>query len=436
MRKYIIARFNEDLAWLNGLPNTEVIIYNKGSLLPSKNVIELPNIGRESHTYLTYIIANYSYLPEVVVFSQGYIHDHVPLNTFSDADYLRRLGDEALEKGISNNFSSTAIALDWNIRQQIDLMENFNVKDPTKVTFGYWFKENFGIDFPATNCKISYGSVFAMRRDKILSRPKHFYARLLAQHSGENAPIEAHFLERSWYYIPLHNVSKVAFYAICLKDRQDRFEKVNAIKTYIPALHIVEAFDAAKFSPAFIQRLKDNDFFMKRKGRYVDIFGRPYQMGAVGCFLSHRKVLEQVLDQRDSQPYAIVLEDDVTLLPHFHENIEKIVKMIEDYVSDVKEDFDIVNLYVNTHQKHMFANETQPKIIKAFPGLCGTLCYLVKKSTVQNVLNILQRYENPIDEQLSRGGLRYIHLVGKEIIASEVIPSYIQNSDLKNSQVS
>ena len=435
MRKYVIARFNEDLAWLNSLPQDEVIVYNKGSPLQSKNVIELPNIGRESHTYLTFIVANYSHLPDVIVFSQGYIHDHLPLNNVSDADYLKTLGDQAEQYGRSNNFSNTAIALDWNIRQKQDLIDNFNVRDPTKAVFGDWFLGNFNMYFPASNCMISYGSIFAMRKDKILSRPKHFYARLLAQHSGENAPIEAHFLERSWYYIPLHNVSEVAFYAICLKDRQDRFEKVNAIKSYIPSLNIVEAFDAAKFSPAFIQLLKDNDFFLKRKGRYVDIFGRPYQMGAVGCFLSHRKALEQVLKQDDSKPYAIILEDDVTLLPHFHENVEKIVKMINEYVSDVKDDFDIVNLYVNTHQQHMFAHETQPRIIKAFPGLCGTLCYLVKKSTVQNVLNILQQYENPIDEQLSRGGLKYIHLVGKEIIASEVIPSYIQNSTLKNSQV-
>lgn len=435
MRKYIIARFNEDLAWLDRIPPNEVLIYNKGEPIPGKNVIELPNVGRESHTYLSFIVSNYSTLPDVTIFSQGYIHDHVPLTTLSDADYLRVLGDKAEQSGISDNFGTTAIALDWNIRQQVDLIQNFNVRDPTKVTFGYWFKDNFGMDFPASNCKISYGSVFAMRKDKILSRPKHFYARLLAQHAGENAPIEAHFLERSWYYIPLHNFSDVQFYAICLKDRQDRFEKVNAIKSCIPSLNIVEAFDAAKFSPTFIQRLKDNNFFMKRGGSYVDIFGRPYQMGAVGCFLSHRKVLEHVLEQDDSKPYAIVFEDDVTLLPNFHMNIDKVVKLINAYVTDVREDFDIVNLYVNTHQQHMFAHETSPRIIKAFPGLCGTLCYLVKKATVQNVLNILQQYENPIDEQLSRGGLRYIHLVGKEVIASEVIPSYIQNSTLKNNQV-
>lgn len=432
MRKYVIARFNEDLAWLNSLPQDEVIVYNKGSPLQSKNVIELPNIGRESHTYLTFIVANYSHLPDVTIFTQGNISDHVPMNTASDSEYLTGLADQAANNGISNNFNNTAIPLDWNIRQKQDLIDNFSVRDPTKAVFGDWFKVNFGIDFPASNCKISYGSVFAMRKDKILSRPKHFYSGLLAQHSGENAPIEAHFLERSWYYIPLHNVSEVAFHAICLKDRQDRFEKVNAIKSYIPSLNIVEAFDAAKFSPAFIQRLKDNDFFLKRNGRYVDIFGRPYQMGAVGCFLSHRRVLEQVLEQDDTKPYAIVFEDDVTLLPNFHANIDQVVKMIKEYV---KEDFDIVNLYVNTHQKHMFAHETQPRLIKAFPGLCGTLCYLVKKSTVHNVLNILKQYENPIDEQLSRGGLRYIHLVGKEIIASEVIPSYIQNSTLKNSLV-
>lgn len=69
----VVARYNENIDWLK---NTALnyIIFNKGEAnLPLwvKNEIKLPNIGREAHTYLTYIILNYDNLPEHSVFVQG-----------------------------------------------------------------------------------------------------------------------------------------------------------------------------------------------------------------------------------------------------------------------------------------------------------------------------------------------------------------------------
>ena len=57
--KIIISRYNENIEWTRQFPN--VIIYNKGPQLPSEydNEIYLPNVGREGHTYLTYIFLMY-----------------------------------------------------------------------------------------------------------------------------------------------------------------------------------------------------------------------------------------------------------------------------------------------------------------------------------------------------------------------------------------
>jgi GR25 family glycosyltransferase involved in LPS biosynthesis len=139
--------------------------------------------------------------------------------------------------------------------------------------------------------------------------------------------------------------------------------------------------------------------------------------------------------QDASKPYAIIFEDDVILRPKFNENIDEIIDMINEYVRDVNEDFDIANLYTHPIHKHLFLREVRPRIIKAMTGLCGLQCYLVKRTTVHNLLNRLQHYENPVDEQLSRCGLRYIHLVGKDVVESEEIPSYIQCSRLKYTSV-
>jgi hypothetical protein len=50
----------------------------------------LPNVGREAHTYLTYIIDNYDRLPEYVMFCQGRIDDHVGspgIDSYVNPDY-------------------------------------------------------------------------------------------------------------------------------------------------------------------------------------------------------------------------------------------------------------------------------------------------------------------------------------------------------------
>jgi hypothetical protein len=81
----VIARYNEDLSWLKKVPKSiKIIIYNKGLDDIEKikgikyNIIKLPNIGRESHTYLYHIINNYNKLADKTIFCQGDSIFHSP----------------------------------------------------------------------------------------------------------------------------------------------------------------------------------------------------------------------------------------------------------------------------------------------------------------------------------------------------------------------
>jgi hypothetical protein len=65
----VVARYTEDIGYLNDVDN--VVIYNKGTPLEQKNVINRPNIGRESETYLYHIINNYNNLPDYLILIQG-----------------------------------------------------------------------------------------------------------------------------------------------------------------------------------------------------------------------------------------------------------------------------------------------------------------------------------------------------------------------------
>ena len=87
--RLVVAKYREDLTWLNQIVNhgLDVIIYDKSDISLNKsndyvkvsdNYFKLPNIGREAHTYIKHIVENYDDLYDVEVFSQGGVYDHVP----------------------------------------------------------------------------------------------------------------------------------------------------------------------------------------------------------------------------------------------------------------------------------------------------------------------------------------------------------------------
>ncbi|MBM3913282.1 MAG: DUF3431 domain-containing protein [Sphingomonadales bacterium] len=92
----VVARYNEDLDWLDGL-QCQVKIYNKGEDC-GRPCEHLPNIGRESHTYLHHIISNYADLADVTVFAQADPFPHC-------ADFVDKVNliiDEGLDEPFRN----------------------------------------------------------------------------------------------------------------------------------------------------------------------------------------------------------------------------------------------------------------------------------------------------------------------------------------------
>ena len=70
--KIVISRYDENLDWLDLInqSNYDIVIYNKGNDI-NREFIKLDNVGREAHTFLTYIVDNYDNLPEYTIFLQG-----------------------------------------------------------------------------------------------------------------------------------------------------------------------------------------------------------------------------------------------------------------------------------------------------------------------------------------------------------------------------
>jgi len=200
--KIIVARYNENIKWLTS-EMKNCIIYNKGNPLNIHNEILLENVGRESETYLHYIITNYDNLPDVVVFTQARIADH---KGSDDIRYLINIKNEALHYSKSNptivhTHTGKCIYYDkeWNVRQDGYYLKD-NYKNNKPITFIEWFKTNIDIDYP-NPIKIYIAAIFAVKKEKILSRPIEFYKKLISEVNHHINSTEGHFFERSWYYI-------------------------------------------------------------------------------------------------------------------------------------------------------------------------------------------------------------------------------------------
>lgn len=199
--KIIVARYNENIEWLNS-EISNCIIYNKGDKSGTDNEMFLENVGRESETYLHYIITNYFNLPDVVIFTQGKISDHGNV----DINHLIKIKDQAFNHGKSVNFDvhhdvGKNIHADktWNLRQDGYFLKD-NYKNNNPITFIEWFKSNINSEYPDP-IYIYWNAIFAVRKQKITNKPIEYYKRLINELKHNNNPTEGHFFERSWYYI-------------------------------------------------------------------------------------------------------------------------------------------------------------------------------------------------------------------------------------------
>lgn len=75
-RMYVIARYNEDPSWHESFDDSEVSVITKN--------IDTPNIGRESSSWLLWILNNYCKLPDYVTFLQGNPFDHTTMESITE----------------------------------------------------------------------------------------------------------------------------------------------------------------------------------------------------------------------------------------------------------------------------------------------------------------------------------------------------------------
>lgn len=222
----ILARYNEDVKWINEEPynNFKVICYNKGDnnikINNLKKVIQLPNVGRESHSYLYHIINNYDNLANISVFLMGSMTDTIHKKNQKLKLLFENLNfDNSIF--ICQTYNNVKDELyDFTLQEYKSTNKNNSLKNNDKTLdkaeiypFGKWFEHYFN-DIIITH--ISYNSIFAINKKHILQHPKEYYIKLIKQLEKSSNPEVGHYFERSWeaVFYPLDQDNNTKFIEI------------------------------------------------------------------------------------------------------------------------------------------------------------------------------------------------------------------------------
>ena len=220
----IIARYNENLNWLNEYPfnQFEYIVYNKGinnnfSKTNVKNVVNLENVGRCDHTYLYHIIENYNNLSNILVFFPGSLAGDKKdkaiqiLNYIIKSDFSKAFFLGSYYESIKNTFGDFTLD-EWSASYS----ENFSLNNekileksrirPYNKWYTYFFRNT-----PAQWCTM--WGVFSIDKQDIIQHPILRYQQLLQTVNSHSNPEAGHYIERSWgaIFYPLMHTIKIKY---------------------------------------------------------------------------------------------------------------------------------------------------------------------------------------------------------------------------------
>ena len=195
----VVSRFEENVDYLQNYP-FEYTLYNKGSAINEKS-IQLPNVGKCDHTYLTFIVDNYSSLPEITLFLPASFYKNPLKRILTDELIYRLLVDgktsfvgRHLNDLVKNNYSFELEKWDTTATENKGACST-NLEPCSERPYGKWVEKIFG-EVPAYPF-ITFFALLAVRKKDILARPRSFYETLLEYVKTPN-PEAGHYIERSW----------------------------------------------------------------------------------------------------------------------------------------------------------------------------------------------------------------------------------------------
>jgi hypothetical protein len=270
-KKYeiVVARYNENINWLSPFKSITTI-YNKGfynSDLNLYQVINLPNFGRESHTYLYHIINNYDNLADYTIFFQGSIEEHKPLpivNYFVENDFNGNLKSFPIEK-IKNPIEHFG-------KWKTELLKGSIKQSP--ITCFEWLKNIISFDHNVQKIDTVWAAIFSVSKKMIHEKPLIFYKDLLRYVDYHPNPEEGHFFERCWYYIFQNNYIKKDIINVYSINELKQLPIQNSKNHYWLSIHcaldglIKKKFSNITLFPNYYFPLTQKEFSIKSLNKF------------------------------------------------------------------------------------------------------------------------------------------------------------------------
>lgn len=172
----VVARYNESVDWVKDL-NYNAIVYNKNKEDNDVFLNNLPNVGREGHTFFHHIVNNYDNLSDYIAFVQGNPFDHCKniIDEINDFDFKKEF------KPLGNVVELTMEH--ESINQQVQSFSKTN---------------DFNITYPI---HLVPGAQYIISKRLIKKRSKEFYQKILNQLSNEVYPQSVLDVEKTLFQI-------------------------------------------------------------------------------------------------------------------------------------------------------------------------------------------------------------------------------------------
>ena len=186
----VVARYGESLNWLKRVPpSIKQTVLDKNPTEPVAGSVSLPNIGREAHSYLHFIVHHFHTLSDITVFCQGHPFDHA----FDFHTSLRHIAQAPESVG---EFLWLGHIIDTDDARGHTLFRGWSKnEDGRELDMNGFHRALFDVEGPQ-EYTFKLGAQFAVSRARIHSRPLEFWNRALSVAS--EFPDAAHCFERSW----------------------------------------------------------------------------------------------------------------------------------------------------------------------------------------------------------------------------------------------
>ncbi len=193
--KFIISRYNHDMAWMKDY-NADFVIYDR-SEVPMENSIKVKNVGSDIYDKFTYIIDNYNNLPDVAIYTKANIFKYITKEEFD------KIKDNKTFTPIHTMHHKTVMPIAYyrddgmycetNNRWFLIGLRTRHVGDYDKLIGHKWKDQRYK--------PFSPGSNYILPKENILKYPKGFYEELRSFLDYDVYPGEAFLIERDLYNI-------------------------------------------------------------------------------------------------------------------------------------------------------------------------------------------------------------------------------------------